>query len=109
MREILITGMSGVGKSIYAAALQRSGVAANMSVAISDHELFSCRANYSKKLEDVRSQHLKWDVDLSILVVNDDSKSLRVDFGGLVPFEMGRIFFPQPIETAVEGRDQRTP
>lgn len=94
MREILVSGTSGVGKSIYVEALERSTARANLSIAVSDHELFTSHRNYSTMLEKVR-RRLGQGVDISVLVVNDRGSNLRVDFGGSVPFFMSDILFPR--------------
>lgn len=95
MREILVSGTSGVGKSIYADALERSTARANLSIAVSDHELFTSHKDYSKTLEKIRNRHREQGVDISVLVVNDRGSNLRVDFGGSVPFFMSDILFPR--------------
>jgi broad-specificity NMP kinase len=95
MREILVCGASGVGKSIYVEALERSTARASLSIAVSDHELFTSHKDYSNTIEKVRNRHREQGVDISVLVVNDRGSNLRVDFGGSVPFFMSDILFPR--------------
>lgn len=94
MLEIVIKGATGVGKSLYANSLVERAIAGSLQVKISDHELFTRKSNFEKMLEKVKISHKQNDVDVSIIVINDEKDSLRVDFGGRVPFNIAKIIFP---------------
>ena len=94
MHEIIIFGTTGVGKTLYADALKYAAISGGISVAISDHELFYHHSSYKEKLEKVKKRHGDSNVDISIIVVNDGGKNLRVDFGGRVPYRLACVLFP---------------
>lgn len=94
MKEIIISGATGVGKTLYAEALSSAAESGGLSVLISDHELFANDHQYPKTLKKIKEMHKSSNVDLSILVVNDHSSSLKVDFGGAVPYNLACILFP---------------
>lgn len=94
MQKIVIKGMSGVGKTLYAESLATAAASGELTVAISDHELFTFYDDYSKKLDEVQKLHENENVDISIIVVNDEGSNLIVDFGGLVSYRLAHILFP---------------
>ncbi|MCD0460073.1 hypothetical protein [Roseiconus lacunae] len=93
MTEITITGTTGVGKTLYADGLARAAERAGLTIAVSDHELFTSHKKYQTHLASVRKRHEGSQVDLSVLVVNDGLPNLRVDFGGRVPYRIARAIF----------------
>lgn len=94
MIEITISGTTGTGKSLYAEALTASARAGDLTVALSDHELFLNDKSKLKNLEKIKCDHKAMNVDLSIIVINDGQRNLRVDFGGAVPYWLARLLFP---------------
>lgn len=92
--EITISGTTGVGKSLYADGLVRAAENAGMKVAISDHELFTQHQKFDDHVSSIRQGHRDAGVVLSVLVVNDGKRSLRVDFGGNVPYHLACLIFP---------------
>lgn len=64
-----------------------------LNVSVSDHELFSSHNEFKKLIESIRAGHRLQKADLSVVVVNDNGSSLRVDFGGSVPYRLACILF----------------
>lgn len=95
MTEIIISGTSGVGKSLYADGLQSAAKSGNLTVVVSDHDLFSKHKGYLKDLAKVRNYHKSLGVDISIIVINDGQSRLKVEFGGFIPYSLARLLFPK--------------
>ena len=100
MTEITISGTTGVGKTLYADGLVRTAENAGLSVAVSDHELFTSHQRFEARLASVRQRHKDGGTDLSIIVVNNRERSLVVDFGGRVPHRLACVIFPGMQELA---------
>ena len=94
MLEILVSGGTGTGKSLYADAVATLAMRSQVSVAISDHELFTRHADFDAALMATRTQHLNETPDLSIIVVNNCGRKLSIEFGGRVPHRLSSIVFP---------------
>ena len=88
MEQILITGSSGVGKSLYADGLKRAATDAGYTVHVSDHELFTCRDSYEMDLAKTRKAHADVGVDISIIVINNGDPDLQVTFVHGIPYDL---------------------
>ncbi|MGE9269795.1 MAG: hypothetical protein ACQKBU_03245 [Verrucomicrobiales bacterium] len=80
MEQIIITGTTGVGKSLCADGLARAATIAGYTVEVSDHELFAWHDSFEKELERIRRQHNDAAVDISIIVINNAERDLQVTY-----------------------------
>lgn len=93
MNQIIISGTTGVGKTLYAKGLVALAESGNLSIAISDHELFTDTSNYSKRLEKIKKLHSDKNVDISIIVVNNGNGKLQIEFCDRMTYELMELFF----------------
>lgn len=93
MQQITISGTTGVGKTLYADALERAASKAGYRVMVSDHQLFTNHARFSKQLAEVRRSHEDAHPDVSIIVINDGGPNLEVCFVNGVSHSMASVLF----------------
>jgi len=91
MKQIMIRGASGVGKSIYVERLENAALKAGYTVAISDHELFTSLKTFEKDLKKTLANHSRAGVDISIVVINNGERNLQITYEKGLSYELARF------------------
>ena len=88
-----IAGGTGSGKTTVAELMEKTARSNGLKVMISDHELFSKQGKIPNptKSMDIPNES---NIDVSILVINDGSKNLRIEFSDHVNYNtLVNLFF----------------
>lgn len=91
MQQIIISGTTGVGKTLYADELQRVVSEAGYSVEVSDHHLFTSDKNFRDRFDMVNNSHAG--SDFSIIVINNAEDDLQVRFSGGISHRIACVLF----------------
>ncbi len=98
MNEIIISGTTGVGKTEVANWIFANPELEGLRVLISDHALFASEKGFSTHLEKIKQKHLDGGADISILVINDGGRGLKIEFSNRAGHSvLERIFCKAPI------------
>jgi broad-specificity NMP kinase len=93
MKQIIIRGTTGVGKSLYADGLERAAIEAGYKVEVSDHLLFTNHNAFERDLKKTQKSHVDAGADISIIVINDGERDLQVNFVHGVSHRLACILF----------------
>lgn len=95
MLKIIISGATGVGKTLLARSLENQLERGKFRYRTSDHALVTSENKFSEKRKKIEDDHNASDIDVSIIVIDDGEKSLRVEYKGEIPHSLANVLFPQ--------------
>ena len=95
MLEIILSGTTGIGKTLLADSLGYQLEKGGFRHMISDHQLFTSNSGFNKQLEKIQGKHNESGKDVSIIVINDGKRSLRVEYKGAMPYSLASVLFPK--------------